>query len=179
MRSSSIRAVAVHSTPSRVARVIGMMAAASVLGACAGTRSTPLAIAQPASAERVDIGYGEMDRRLAPGAVSSMTSEQIRARNVATIAELFETIPGTTVERTRTGSTLRIRNVVANNSAVNTEPLIVIDGVPLSRHDKQNVLAALNKLDIDRIDVLRDAAASIYGARSGRGVVLIKTKRGK
>jgi TonB-dependent SusC/RagA subfamily outer membrane receptor len=178
MRSSSIRADAVDSTSRRVTHIIAM-ATVSVLGACVHARSTPVASAQPASAERVDIGYGEIDRKLAPGAVSSLTSEQIRARNVATVAELFETIPGTTVERTRNGSTLRIRNVAANNSAANTEPLIIIDGVPLPRHDKQNVLAALNKLDIDRIDVLRDAAAAMYGVRGGRGVVLIKTKRGK
>ena len=120
-----------------------------------------------------------MDRRLAPGAVSSITAEQIVSRNVATLAELFETIPGATVERTRNGSTLRLRNVAANNSAANTEPLIIIDGVPLARYDKQNLLSALNKLDIDRIDVLRDAAAAMYGVRGGRGVVLIKTKRGK
>jgi TonB-dependent SusC/RagA subfamily outer membrane receptor len=179
MRSSSIRAFAVHSTSSRVIRVVAVMATVSVLGACAGARPTPLASAQPASAERVDIGYGEIDRKLAPGGVSSLTAEQIRSRSVATVAELFETIPGTTVERTRTGSTLRIRNVSANNSAANTEPLIIIDGVPLPRSDKQNILAALNKLDIDRIDVLRDAAAAMYGVRGGRGVVLIKTKRGK
>jgi TonB-dependent starch-binding outer membrane protein SusC len=173
MRSSSIKAVAVHS------RVIAMMAVVSVLGACAGARSAPVVSAQPASEERVDIGYGEVDRKLAPGSVTSLTAEQIRARNVATVAELFEAIPGTTVERTRTGSTLRVRNVVANNSAANTEPLIIIDGVPMPRSEKQNVLAALNKLDIDRIDVLRDAAAAMYGVRGGRGVVLIKTKRGK
>jgi TonB-dependent SusC/RagA subfamily outer membrane receptor len=49
----------------------------------------------------------------------------------------------------------------------------------LSRYDKQNLLGMINKLDIDRIDVLRDAAAAMYGVRGGRGVVLIKTKRGK
>lgn len=164
---------------SSITYVIAMMATVGTLGACASAGPKPVASAQPASTEHVDIGYGEMDRRLAPGAVSSITAEQIRSRNVATIAELFEAIPGTTVERTRNGSTLRIRNVAANNSAASTEPLIIIDGVPLPRSDKQNVLAALNKVDIDRIDVLRDAAAAMYGVRGGRGVVLIKTKRGK
>ena len=167
MRSSSITCV------------VAMLAVVSVLGGCAHRSPKPLASAQPASTERVDIGYGEMNRRLVPGAVSSITAEQIANRHVATIAELFEAIPGATVERTRNGSTLRLRNVAANNSAANTEPLIVIDGVALARYDKQNVLSALNKLDIDRIDVLRDAAAAMYGVRGGRGVVLIKTKRGK
>jgi len=164
---------------SSITRVVAMMASISILGGCARTSPKPVASAQPAGTERVDIGYGEMDRRLAPGAVSSLTAEQIANRNVATIAELFETIPGATVERTRSGSTLRLRNVAANNSATNTEPLIIIDGVPLARNDKQNLLFALNKLDIDRIDVLRDAAAAVYGVRGGRGVVLIRTKRGR
>ena len=164
---------------SSITHVLAMIAIVSMLGACASAGPKPVASAQPATAERVEIGYGEMDRRLAPGSVSTMTAEQIAKRNVATIAELFETIPGATVERTRNGSTLRLRNVGATNSAANNEPLIIIDGVPLSRSDKQNVLSALNKLDIDRIDVLRDAAAAIYGVRAGRGVVLIKTKRGK
>lgn len=164
---------------SSISQVVAMLAAVSVLAGCAHRSAKPVASAQPATTERVDIGYGEMDRRLAPGAVSSITAEEIAKRNAATIAELFETIPGVTVERTRNGSTLRLRNVAANNSAANTEPLIIIDGVPLARYDKQNLLSALNKLDIDRIDVLRDAAAAMYGVRGGRGVVLIKTKRGK
>ena len=181
MRSSSIRAVAGNSTRSRVShRLVAATMTISVLGACAMPARTAMMSAQPASAERVtDIGYAEIATRLSPGAVISLSEDQIRARNVRSVADLFESIPGATVDRSRGGPTLRLRNVAANQSAVNTEPLIIIDGVPLSRYDRGNGLAALNRLDIERIDVLRDAAAAMYGVRGGRGVVLIKTRRGR
>lgn len=181
MRSSSISLVAGRSTWRRAShRFIAMIATTSVLGACALPARTNTASVEPARADRVtDIGYAEMAERLAPGSVTSLSAEQIRARNVSSVADLFEMIPGATVDRSRGGATVRLRNVAANQSAVNTEPLIVIDGVPLSRYDRPSALAALNRLDIERIDVLRDAAAAMYGVRGGRGVVLIKTKRGR
>jgi TonB-dependent SusC/RagA subfamily outer membrane receptor len=181
MRSSSISSVAGHSTWGRAShRLIAAIATTSVLGACATPARTNTVSVEPASADRVvDIGYGEMSARLAPGSVSSLGADEIRSRNLRSVVDLFETIPGATVDRSRGGATLRLRNVAANQSAANTEPLIIIDGVPMSRYDRNNGLAALNRLDIERIDVLRDAAAAMYGVRGGRGVVLIKTKRGR
>lgn len=53
-------------------------------------------------------------------------------------------------------------------------PLVIIDGVPRDMSDYQR----LNPADIEDISVLKDAAAAIYGARSGNGVLLITTKKG-
>jgi len=54
----------------------------------------------------------------------------------------------------------------------NTDPLYIIDGVPLPFHD-------INANDIESVQVLKDASASIFGVRGGNGVVIITTKRGK
>jgi TonB-dependent starch-binding outer membrane protein SusC len=54
----------------------------------------------------------------------------------------------------------------------NTDPLYIVDGVPLSFHD-------INANDIESVQVLKDASASIFGVRGGNGVVIITTKRGK
>ena len=56
----------------------------------------------------------------------------------------------------------------------NTEPLYVVDGIPV------NSIAGLNSNDFERVDVLTDASAtSIYGSRAANGVVYITTKQGR
>jgi TonB-linked SusC/RagA family outer membrane protein len=54
----------------------------------------------------------------------------------------------------------------------NTDPLYIIDGVPLSFHD-------INANDIESVQILKDASASVFGVRGSNGVVIITTKRGK
>ncbi|MCQ2149057.1 MAG: TonB-dependent receptor [Bacteroidales bacterium] len=69
--------------------------------------------------------------------------------------------------------TISIRGI--NTIGANSEPLIVIDGVPTS-----NSLNTLNAHDIESIQVLKDAASTaIYGSRASNGVIVITTKRGK
>ncbi|MDI9365715.1 MAG: SusC/RagA family TonB-linked outer membrane protein [Flavobacterium sp.] len=79
---------------------------------------------------------------------------------------------------------IRVRG--ANSISGNTQPLIVIDGVPTFQGDystnssANNALGSLNPSDIDDIQILKDAAASaIYGSRAANGVMLITTKKGK
>lgn len=55
----------------------------------------------------------------------------------------------------------------------NTQPLIIVDGVPASLHD-------INTNDIESVQILKDAgAASIYGVRGSNGVIIVTTKKGK
>lgn len=166
MRGSSIGTVV------RFTSVVGLIG----MSACGGATPKPSVTPTP---RMVDIGYGEMPAHLVSASVTSFTAEQIRARNVTDLAELFETVPGMTVERSRGRPSVRVRSVAANQSAANTEPLIIVDGVPMSRYNRVNGLAALQAMDIERIDVLKDAAAAMYGVRGGRGVILVKTKRGR
>ena len=66
---------------------------------------------------------------------------------------------------------INIRGVGSINSS--TAPLVIVDGVPGS-------LSLIDPNDIESISVLKDAAAaSLYGARSANGVILVTTKRGK
>ena len=85
-------------------------------------------------------------------------------------------------------TSIQIRGIGSINAS--TEPLYVIDGVPVSSDNSgqmqdyiyasNNILNSLNPEDIESISVLKDAAASsLYGSRAANGVVLITTKKGK
>ena len=82
------------------------------------------------------------------------------------------------------GVTVRVRG----NSSISasSQPLYVVDGVPVTSTAQSNYgggtnpLADINPNDIESLDILKDASAgAIYGARAANGVVLITTKRGK
>ena len=77
----------------------------------------------------------------------------------------------------------RVRGV--NSLSSSTEPLIVVDGMPVISGDisnsyvKSNAMADINPNDIASIEILKDGAATaIYGSRAANGVVLITTKKG-
>lgn len=86
-------------------------------------------------------------------------------------------------------ASIKIRG--ASSISLSSQPLIVVDGVPLldvqnvnkanyGKSKRFNPLACINSSDIESIEVLKDAsAAAIYGARAGNGVILITTKKGK
>jgi TonB-linked SusC/RagA family outer membrane protein len=68
-----------------------------------------------------------------------------------------------------------IRGTSTLSSNVNTDPLIVVDNFPYEGN-----ISNLNPNDIESVTVLKDAAAaSIWGARSGNGVIVITTKKGR
>jgi TonB-linked SusC/RagA family outer membrane protein len=68
-----------------------------------------------------------------------------------------------------TESSIRIRGIT---SFGNTNPLVIIDGVPGSLRD-------INANDIESLQILKDAAAAIYGVRGSNGVIVITTRKGK
>lgn len=129
--------------------------------------------------EVVVIGYGQTMRKGdLGGAISSVNAKQIAERQPI---NLFDALQGQAAgvlimndngEPGAQGS-IQIRGANTFTSEGNS-PLYVIDGVI---SDNAN---AINPNDIERVEVLKDAAsASIYGARSAAGVILITTKRGK
>lgn len=66
-----------------------------------------------------------------------------------------------------------------------SQPLVVVDGVPVTSgqiqevYGRYNPLAEINPNDIESYEVLKDGAATaIYGSRAANGVVLITTKGG-
>lgn len=79
-----------------------------------------------------------------------------------------------------TGSA-RIRIRGAASLYASNDPLIVIDGVPITSEGgagMANPLASVNPDDIESYTVLKDASATaIYGSRASNGVILITTKK--
>ena len=72
------------------------------------------------------------------------------------------------------GADPKIQVRAASSISSNSNPLIVVDGYPIS-----GSLATVNPGDIESIEVLKDAAsAAIYGSRGANGVVLVTTKKG-
>lgn len=109
--------------------------------------------------------------------LTTITSEDIeRSPGVSLEQLIVARIPGITLGRAPDGHlTLQIRGTATFQGV--TEPLVVLDGIPLEPNPSGN-LHAVDPHDIATIEVLRDGASTArYGARGAGGVILIKTKR--
>jgi len=125
--------------------------------------------------EVVAVGYGTKLKGELTGAVSKADNKMFEARPVVnTLNALQGGLPGVTVSRGsgRPGSENFSMQIRGASSINGNSPLILIDGIP-------GDLNLLNPNDILNVTVLKDAAASIYGARAADGVLLITTKSGK
>ena len=127
--------------------------------------------------EVVVTGYQSQRKRDITGAVSIISADDLNVTPAASLSQkLAGKAAGVTISTSGTpgdGTAIRIRGF---NSLSNNDPLVVIDGVPT----KDNFLNSINPNDIESIQVLKDAAsASIYGARSSNGVIVVTTKKGK
>jgi len=135
--------------------------------------------------EVVVIGYGSTTKKDATGSVEAITSEDFTKGNIVTPENLLSgRIAGvsiTTSGAPGSGSQIRIRGGSSINAS--NDPLIVIDGLPITNSGVQGsrgVLASINPNDIDSFSVLKDASATaIYGSRASNGVIIIVTKKGK
>ncbi len=145
--------------------------------------------------EVVVTGYGDFKKTTYTGSASVLTTEKLEALPVVSVGQMIESnIPGISVvagtsSQPGAKTTLRVRGVASMNAS--TEPLYVLDGVPIPSYDLSNFtsmseaggmgfIETLNPADIESITVLKDAAsASLYGAKGANGVVLITTKKGK
>lgn len=125
--------------------------------------------------EVVVVGYTTQKKADLTGAVSSVKMSSLNDMSVSGINSALQgRMSGVTVLQSSgapgSGTSIRIRGM---GTFGNNEPLYVIDGMPA---DNMN---DINPGDIERIDVLKDAAsAAIYGSRAANGVVLIQTKKG-
>ncbi|MEM7368386.1 MAG: TonB-dependent receptor [Bacteroidota bacterium] len=127
--------------------------------------------------EVVIVGYGVQKKAVVTGAISKVRGEDLEDMPVTRIEQsLLGRTSGVRVTTASgqpgEGATVRIRGTSSINAS---EPLYVVDGVPIG-----GGIDFLNQGDIESIEVLKDAAsASIYGARSAGGVILVTTKQGK
>ncbi len=147
--------------------------------------------------EMVVVGYGSVKKSDATGAVTAVTSKDFNKGVVASPEQLIQgRAAGVQITSSSgepgAGMNIRIRGTSSVRAGNN--PLIVVDGVPLSGGDvtaggntgqygssaAKNPLNFLNPNDIASIDILKDASATaIYGSRGANGVILITTKSGK
>jgi len=127
--------------------------------------------------EVVVVGYGTQKQREVTGAVSSVSSKDINGIVVTGLDQAMQgRMAGVQVTQNSGepggGVSVRVRGVGSITGG--NEPLYIVDGVPYGS------LNAINPNDIERIDVLKDAAsAAIYGSRGTNGVVIVTTKRAK
>ncbi|MFD2720043.1 SusC/RagA family TonB-linked outer membrane protein [Hymenobacter monticola] len=135
--------------------------------------------------EAVVVGYGTQRRQDVTGSVATVDSRQFVQGQVTNSDQLIQgKVAGVSI--TTSGgapgapSTVRIRGNSSLNA--NSDPLYVIDGVPVDKGDikgASNPLTLINPSDIETFTVLKDASATaIYGNRASGGVILITTKRG-
>ncbi|HEY8936070.1 MAG TPA: SusC/RagA family TonB-linked outer membrane protein, partial [Cyclobacteriaceae bacterium] len=150
-----------------------------------------------ALSEVVVIGYGQVEAKDATGALVSLKSDNFNGGVISSPEQLMQgKIAGVQITTTsgEPGAAANIRIRGTSSVLGGTQPLYVVDGVPLSNDDTQstgmvggvgqsaarNPLNFMNPNDIENITVLKDASATaIYGSRGANGVILITTKKGK
>ncbi len=126
--------------------------------------------------EVVVVGYGVQKKKLVTGATVEVKGEDIAKLNTTQVLGALQSqSPGVSIQANSgqpgDGFKIAIRGAGTNGD---TKPLYVIDGV--AGGDINN----LNPADIERIDVLKDAAScAIYGSAAANGVILVSTKQGK
>lgn len=142
--------------------------------------------------EVVVVGYGTQRRRDLTGSITTVTAKDFQKGVITTPEQLIAgKVAGVQITSNGgapgAGSTIRIRGGASLNAS--NDPLIVVDGVPLtalrnpdgtpSIAGAANPLSLINPNDIESFNVLKDASATaIYGSRASNGVIIITTKKG-
>ncbi|MFD2037548.1 SusC/RagA family TonB-linked outer membrane protein [Belliella marina] len=123
--------------------------------------------------EVVSTGYQEIPKERATGSFVQVGEELVNRRISTNILDRLEDITPGLIFNRGPGESLSIRG--RSTLFANTSPLIIIDNFPYD-----GPLENINPNDVESITVLRDAAAaSIWGARAGNGVIVITTKKGR
>ena len=149
--------------------------------------------------QAVVTGYAQTTVKRITGSVGIINSEKFEAKPLASVSALMQgEVAGVSISATsgQPGTQSRIRIRGANSISGSSDPLWVIDGVPLqsdspvlSKEELStggfdnifvNGIGNINPNDIETITILKDAAAAaIYGSRAANGVIVVSTKRGK
>ena len=144
-----------------------------------------LVIEREELSEVVVIGYGTVKKSDATGAVATVSSKDFNKGAITSPQDLLVGKSAGTVVTSSDGSpgssaTIRIRG--GSSMSASNDPLIIIDGFPVSSSGISglaNPLSTINPNDIETFTVLKDASATaIYGSRASNGVILITTKKG-
>ncbi|MFC0514614.1 SusC/RagA family TonB-linked outer membrane protein [Mucilaginibacter angelicae] len=127
----------------------------------------------------VSTGYQNIPKERATGSFAQLNNELVNRRTGTDIVSRLEgLVPGLLFNRNTSGSSrgnsdISIRGT--NTLFSNSQPLVVLDGFPFDGD-----ITNINPNDIENITILKDAAAaSIWGVRSGNGVIVLTSKKGK
>ncbi|MCQ2185452.1 MAG: SusC/RagA family TonB-linked outer membrane protein, partial [Bacteroidales bacterium] len=135
--------------------------------------------------EVVVIGYGTVKKGDMTGSVSTVKADQLNKGAVSSPADMLQGKAAGVVVTAGdgapgSGASIRIRG--GSSLSANNNPLVIVDGLPISDggiSGVANALASINPNDIESFTVLKDASATaIYGSRASNGVIMITTKKG-
>lgn len=143
---------------------------------------TVLSITLKEDAEALDelvvVGYGTMKKKDLTGAINHVDASKLSIRRPTTVQDILRgTASGLIVSPSSSDAKENPSFLIRGQRSLTggTSPLIVLNGVAFNGD-----LSEINPVDIESIDVLKDASsAAIYGAKSANGVVIINTKKGK
>ncbi|MBR2367071.1 MAG: TonB-dependent receptor [Alistipes sp.] len=127
--------------------------------------------------EVVVVGYGTQKKSVVTAAISSITADDLKAQSSTRLESVLQGMTSGVTVTSPSGAPdasaqVRVRGVGSIN---NSEPLYIVDGMAIS-----GGIDYLNPNDIERIEVLKDAASgAVYGARAANGVILVTTKKGE
>lgn len=126
---------------------------------------------------RISTGYQTVPRERTTGSFDFIDNKTFNEQVSTDVLSRLEAVSsGLNVDRKVNGSGIRIRGIstLSPGSGLD-EPLIVLDNFPY-----EGDIANINPNDVESISILKDAAAaSIWGARAGNGVIVITTKKGR
>lgn len=135
------------------------------------------------------VGYGTQKRQNVTGSISSISAKEIESTPVTSLEQAIQgKSAGVFVQADngKLGQGIQIRVRGSSSVSAGTQPLYILDGIPITTDNLSSTSAATNPIadinfnDIESIQILKDASASaIYGARASNGVVVITTKKGK
>jgi TonB-linked SusC/RagA family outer membrane protein len=126
--------------------------------------------------EVIVTSYASQTRGSVTGSVAVVNMDDAVKTPVVNAAETLQgRVTGVTVVTNGNPGQAPKINIRGFGTSNNTNPLYIIDGV---QTDDPLVLNNINPNDIDQMNVLKDGAAAIYGARASNGVVIITTKGG-
>lgn len=143
-------------------------------------------------------GYAQTTVKRITGSVGILNSDSFKDKPLASVSSLMQgEVAGVQVQAVsgQPGTQSRIRIRGTNNLSGSSNPLWVVDGVPLQNESPNlsseemaagafdNIfisgIGGINPNDIESITILKDAAAAaIYGSRAANGVIVVTTKRG-
>lgn len=138
------------------------------------------------------VAYGEQSKREVVGSVASVKAGELRDNSLSNIASMLQgQLAGVVIQTTSGQPGAEAKVTVRGNASLaietarlGSDPLWVVDGVPLYMNQEYysgiSPLSLIPTSDIERVDVLKDAAScALYGSRAANGVVLVTTKSGR